>query len=144
FEVGRAFTGWTFFPQPPGTIPMPLWAAIAHVAIGSSLVLLARDDGTRIGQRVAVATGLSVLTLVVLSIALQITMTSLPGATWLNESRLIGSVTRGLESCALLLTALGSRRAVANLLALAAMTIGGVVVLGYLYGGPLIDRGGIA
>jgi signal transduction histidine kinase len=43
-----------------------------------------------------------------------------------------------------LLTALASRRAVANLLALAAMTIGGVVLLGYVYGGPLIDRGGMA
>jgi signal transduction histidine kinase len=144
FEVGRVFTGWTVFPQLPGTIPMPLWGAIAHVAMGSSLVLLARDDGTRIGRRVAAATGLSVLTLAVLSIALRITMPSFPGAAWLTESRLIGSVTRGLESCSVLLTAAASRRAVANLLALAAMTIGGVVVLGYLYGGPLIDRGGIA
>jgi signal transduction histidine kinase len=123
---------------------MPLWGAIAHLAIGSSLVLLARDDGTRIGRQVAAATGLSVLTLAVLSVALQITTSSLPGATWLTESRLLGSVTRALESCSVLLTALGSRRALANLLALAAMTIGGVVVLGYLYGGPLIDRSGIA
>jgi signal transduction histidine kinase len=143
-EIVRIVTGWTMFPALPGTIPMPLWGALGHAAIGGSVTALALNGRSTVVRAAAGGVGVTVLVLALVSIALSLSPFEGAGFAWLTESRLLGSVTRGLESSALLLTAVAYRRPLANFLALGAATIGAVVVLGYLYGGPLLDSGGVA
>src|SRR5688572_3594196 len=105
-EIVRVLSGWTPFPALPGTIPMPLWGAISHTAMGASLMALALIPHSANVRIAVAAVAAAVLLLAAVSIGLHLIPGDDAGAPWLLQSRLLGSVTRALESSALLITAL--------------------------------------
>jgi signal transduction histidine kinase len=139
-EILRALTGRAFLPEPvPGTIMMPLWGAVGNLLLAVSLVLLGRAGRSR-HVRSGVATVAVILLLAsALSLFLHVRETNVgwPFA-WLTETRPIGASVGVLLSVALLLTAVNRRLAIANLIAVVVVAIGAALLLGFLYGGPLL------
>jgi len=139
-EIVRALTGRVFLPEPvPGTIMMPLAGAVGNLLLAVSLVLLG-CAGRRRHIRAGVATVAVVLLLAsTLSLFLQFREARVgwPFA-WLTETRPIGAFVGQLLSVALLLTAVNRRLAIANVTAVVLLAIGAALLLGFLYGGPLL------
>jgi signal transduction histidine kinase len=139
-EIVRALTGVVIVPEPvPGTIMMPLQGAIGNLLLALSLVLVAtnaRSRRVRFGVA-ATATFLLVASAMSLVINFRNAGAGSPLA-WLAETRPIGGLVGILLSAALLVMSVNRRRAAANVLAMGALAIAGTILLGYLYGGPLM------
>jgi signal transduction histidine kinase len=139
-EILRALTGRGFLPEPvPGTMMMPLGSAVGNLLLAVSLVLLGCAGRSR-HVRAGVATVAVVLLLAsALSLFLHVRETRVgwPFA-WLTETRPIGAFVGQLLSVALLLSAVNRRLAIANVIAVVLLAIGAALLLGFLYGGPLL------
>jgi signal transduction histidine kinase len=139
-ELVRVLTGVSIIPEPvPGTVRMPWWAAAGHVLLGSGLLAVAtRGHARRMRWAVAAVAAVS-LAANILSLAFHLWPAAAAyGLAWLSGARPIGGVTRALESAALLLTAVRRQRPLAIAMAAAVTFIGAAIVLGRLYGGPLV------